>query len=254
MGIYHCTQTAHQSSGLTPYRQSWFASLWQMMHKRLWLFAMIRRHTSADIWKILEMWDRFGKDILMTFIVKSTPSSMHSFSELSRYLNDEPSCWPLLTRFSVKTNSVITWHHTARHWPEGKTGWWAWRTISMMRNRSTWALTMTWASRDFMMTIPTIADTFQGHLRTAGQHHRDAEPLYAEGRKPYAQFPARPHQRRQVLKAYPFSKVLDIDHASDIEKAKHSCMKRNKIIVTVGTWRAFLTEQRGQRQSHTQGL
>lgn len=49
-----------------------------------------------------------GKRLPLRFVVKSTPSSMHSFFEISKYLTDGLSASLRSTRYSVKTTSRCT--------------------------------------------------------------------------------------------------------------------------------------------------
>ena len=157
----------------------------------------------------------------LRFVVKSTPSSMHSAWELSRWLGDEP--------FVLTTVDTI------------------------FREEEFWAYTKTFerlvanGEVDGLMGVTDYIDdekplyvATDATLRITGFYDTCEHPTYISGGI-YGLMPSaipvlqrcvergesrmRNFQRALVaegllLKAYPFSKVLDIDHASDIKKAE----------------------------------
>lgn len=162
-----------------------------------------------------------GNRSLMRLVVKSTPSSMHSLWELSPWLEGEP--FVLTTVDSIFRESEFSAY------------------VSAFRQ-----LVATGEADGLMGVTDYIDDEKPLHVATDGQlnitgflDQCDA-PRYISGGI-YGLMPQsldtlrrcvergesrmRNFQRALVadglrLKAYPFSKVLDIDHASDIQKAE----------------------------------
>lgn len=157
----------------------------------------------------------------LKFIVKSTPSSMHSAWELSRWLNDEP--------FVLTTVDTI------------------FRETEFATYSKTFELLAASGEVDGLMGVTDYIDDekplYVGtneSMQITGFYDTDEHPKYISGGI-YGLTPKaipvlqrciergesrmRNFQRALVadglqLRAYAFSKVLDIDHASDIEKAE----------------------------------
>ena len=157
----------------------------------------------------------------LKFIVKSTPSSMHSAWELSQWLNDEP--------FVLTTVDTI------------------FRETEFATYSKTFELLAASSEVDGLMGVTDYIDDekplYVGtneSMQITGFYDTDEHPKYISGGI-YGLTPKaipvlqrciergesrmRNFQRALVadglqLRAYAFSKVLDIDHASDIEKAK----------------------------------
>ena len=157
----------------------------------------------------------------LKFIVKSTPSSMHSMWELSRWLDDEP--------FVLTTVDTI--------FREGEFADYVQCFLSLIEQ----------GSADGLMGVTDYIDDEQPlyvatdeALQITGFLDQCDHPKYISGGI-YGLTPSsipvlnrciergesrmRNFQRALVadglcLKAYPFSKVLDIDHAEDIQKAE----------------------------------
>ena len=157
----------------------------------------------------------------LKFIVKSTPSSMHSAWELSRWLNDEP--------FVLTTVDTI------------------FREAEFATYSKTFELLAASSEVDGLMGVTDYIDDekplYVGtneSMQITGFYDTDEHPKYISGGI-YGLTPKaipvlqrciergesrmRNFQRALVadglqLRAYAFSKVLDIDHASDIEKAE----------------------------------
>lgn len=163
-----------------------------------------------------------GKKIPLRHIVRTTPSSMHSFYELSQFLNDSP--------FVLTTVDTI------------------FRDEEFADYVSAFKASLADGSADGMMGVtdyiddekPLYVETHQGVITG----FLDADPegkctyisggIYgltpkaidtlnrcmAEGKSRMRNFQRGLIEDGLRLKAFPFSKVLDIDHASDIDKAE----------------------------------
>ena len=157
----------------------------------------------------------------LKFIVKSTPSSMHSMWELSRWLGDEP--------FVLTTVDTI--------FREGEFAAYVQRFQSLVEQGSADGLM---GVTDYIDDEKPLYVATDDDLRITGFLDQCEQPKYISGGI-YGLTPGsipvlnrciergesrmRNFQRALVtdglrLKAYPFTKVLDIDHASDIQKAE----------------------------------
>lgn len=162
-----------------------------------------------------------GGQVPLKFIVKSTPSSMHSMWELSRWLGDEPfvlTTVDTIFRESEFETYIKTFHSLiARGEADGLMG-----------------------VTDYIDDEKPLYVSTDEALRITGFLDSCDSPKYISGGI-YGLTPAsidtlrrciergesrmRNFQRALVrdglrLQAFPFSKVLDIDHASDIAKAE----------------------------------
>jgi len=161
-----------------------------------------------------------GKKIPLSFVTKTTPSSMHSFYELSSLLGDEPFCMTTVDtifrpdefkRYIAEFKSAIANGY------DGMMGVTDYiddekplyvstdneLNITAFLDQSD---TCKYISGGIYGLTHKAIDTLNGCMRRGESRMRNFQrALLADGRK---------------LKAYPFSKVLDIDHASDIEKAE----------------------------------
>ena len=157
----------------------------------------------------------------LKFIVKSTPSSMHSMWELSRWLGDEP--------FVLTTVDTI--------FREGEFAAYVQCFQSLVEQGSADGLM---GVTDYIDDEKPLYVATDEALQITGFLDQCDDPKYISGGI-YGLTPKsiatlrrctergesrmRNFQRALVtdglrLKAYPFSKVLDIDHASDIQKAE----------------------------------
>lgn len=162
-----------------------------------------------------------GKTIPLTLIVKSTPSSMHSFHELSKYLGDEP--------FTLTTVDTI--------FREGEFAAYVAALKQALADGYDGLMGLT----DFIDDEKPLYVGVDSHMDITGFYDDNAlECKYIsggiyglDGRSistlnacvERGESRMRNFQRALVkdgcrLKAYPFSKILDIDHATDIEKAE----------------------------------
>lgn len=157
----------------------------------------------------------------LRFIVKSTPSSMHSMWELSRWLDDEPF--------------VLTTVDTIFREPEFAT--YVQKFLQLIRQGEADGLM---GVTDYIDDEKPLYVSTDDQLRITGFLDSCEAPQYISGGI-YGLSPKsidtlsrcisrgesrmRNFQRALVadglrLQAFPFSKVLDIDHASDIAKAE----------------------------------
>ena len=161
-----------------------------------------------------------GRPIPLRFMVKSTPSSMHSFFELSPYLTDGPFCLTTVdTIFRPdEFKAYITAFKTAVE--EGNDGLMGVTdyiddekplyvdvdddlNITGFLDKSD---TCRFISGGIYGLTPKAITTLNSCIDRGESRMRNFQrALISDGQK---------------LKAYKFSKVLDIDHASDIKKAE----------------------------------
>lgn len=161
-----------------------------------------------------------GRPIPLRFVVKSTPSSMHSFFEISRYLNDGPFCLTTVdTIFRPEEFKayIDAFRQQADDGVEGLMGVTDYiddekplyvevddnSRITAFLDKSDECKYISGGiyglTQRAITTLQACIDRGESRMRNFQR------ALIADGLK---------------LKAYPFTKVLDIDHASDIEKAE----------------------------------
>ena len=194
------------------------------------LFRVFQTHGATEIVVICNEQMTAVKDHLqqlqqtgrlpLKYIVKSTPSSMHSLWELSRWLSDEP--FVLTTVDTIFREKEFTTYVESFQ--------------ALLEQQADGLMGVTDYIDDEKPLYVATDDT----LRITGFLDRCDMPKYISGGI-YGLTPRsigtlqrciergesrmRNFQRALVsdglvLKAYPFSKVLDIDHASDIQKAE----------------------------------
>ena len=160
-------------------------------------------------------------DIPLRFIVKSTPSSMHSLWELSRWLGDEP--------FVLTTVDTIFREREFADYVE------AFQHL-MLGGMADGLMGVTdYIDDEKPLYVSTDASlSITGFLDTCDHPHYISGGIYGLSPRSIAtlrhciergESRMRNFQRALVgdglrLQAWPFSKVLDIDHASDIQKAE----------------------------------
>ena len=162
-----------------------------------------------------------GRPVPLRFVVKSTPSSMHSFFEISRMLGDGPFCLTTVdtifreeefARYIADFGAAV-----ASGEYDGMMGVTDYiddekplyvdtdegLDITGFLDRSD---TCRYISGGIYGLTPSAIDTLNGCMERGESRMRNFQrALIADGRR---------------LKAWPFSKVLDIDHAGDIRKAE----------------------------------
>ena len=161
-----------------------------------------------------------GRPIPLRFIVKSTPSSMHSFYELSRYLSDGPFCLTTVdTIFRPEEFKayIASFIETVEAGGDGLMGVTDYIDdekplyvdvddnlgIKGFLDKSE---TCRFISGGIYGLTPKAITTLNGCIERGESRMRNFQrALINDG---------------QNLRAYVFTKVLDIDHASDIKKAE----------------------------------
>ena len=162
-----------------------------------------------------------GKDVPLRFVVKSTPSSMHSFAELSQWLTDEPFVLTTvdtifredefkayIDAFTQTTaNGVQAYMGVTAYIDDEKplyVGTDEQCNITGFYDRN--EADCTYISGGIYGLHPQTLRTLDDCMQRGESRMRNFQrALIADGRKAVA---------------HPFTKVLDIDHASDIEKAE----------------------------------
>ena len=151
-------------------------------------------------------------------IVKTTPSSMHSFYELSRYLKDDKFC---LTTVDTIFREEEFAEYIDKFKKSDKDGMMAVTDyiddekplyISTDENlgitgfHDTMPENCRFISGGIYCLTPKAIDTLEGCMAQGMSRMRNFQrQLVADGLE---------------LEAYPFSKILDVDHAEDIKKAE----------------------------------
>lgn len=162
-----------------------------------------------------------GRPVPLRFVVKSTPSSMHSFFEISRYLDDGPFCLTTVdTIFREKEfkNYISAFKDVVK---DGKCDGLMGVTDYIDDEKPLYVETdnelnvkgfldasdtCRYISGGIYGLTPKAITTLKGCVERGESRMRNFQrALVADGCH---------------LKAYPFSKILDIDHAQDIKKAE----------------------------------
>ena len=161
-----------------------------------------------------------GRPIPLRFMVKSTPSSMHSFFELSPYLTDGPFCLTTVDtifRPDEFKDYIAAFKTAVEEGNDGLMGVTDYiddekplyvdvdddLNITGFLDKSD---TCRYISGGIYGLTPKAITTLNGCIDRGESRMRNFQrALISDGQK---------------LKAYKFSKVLDIDHASDIKKAE----------------------------------
>lgn len=162
-----------------------------------------------------------GRPVPLRFTVKSTPSSMHSFYEISRMLGDGPFCLTTVDTIflerefeefvaafdeAVSTGRADGVMGVTDYIDDEKPLYVetdAAMGITAFLDRSD---SCRYISGGIYGLTPAAIRTLQGCMERGESRMRNFQrALIADGCR---------------LEAWPFSKVLDIDHASDIEKAE----------------------------------
>jgi len=161
-----------------------------------------------------------GQQIPLKFVEKTTPSSMHSFFEVSRYVGDAPFCMTTVdTIFREEEfgRYIAAFKQATADGYDGLMG----VTDYIDDEKPLYVGTdgdmgisgffdepsgCTYISGGVYGLTPKAIETLRRCISRGESRMRNFQrALVAEG---------------QRLKAWPFSKVLDIDHASDIAKAE----------------------------------
>lgn len=153
----------------------------------------------------------------LRLVVKSTPSSMHSFAELAPYLGDDEFCLTTVdTIFTEETFSkYIAYFRQSTldgcmavtdYVDDEKPLWVATDESKKITGFLDKSNDCRYISGGIYCLRPVALQTLRRCLEEGQSRMRNFQrALVADGLQ---------------LEAYPFSKILDVDHASDIEKAE----------------------------------
>lgn len=162
-----------------------------------------------------------GQRVPLRYVVKTTPSSMHSFYELAPMLEDEPfvlTTVDTIFREEEFRNYVANFEKTIANGGDGLMG-----VTDFIDDEKP-----LYVGTDAALTVTGFFDKdYEGSRYISGGIYgltpKALQTLRACVERGESRM--RNFQRALVkdgfkLKAHPFSKVLDIDHASDIQKAE----------------------------------
>ena len=157
-----------------------------------------------------------GRPVPLRFVVKSTPSSMHSFFEISKYLTDGPF---ILTTVDTifREDEFAEYVKTFRQFKgDGLMG-----VTDFVDDEKP-----LYVETDEQMNITGFRDEpNSSHYVSGGIYGLNESAIFtlnnciARSENRMRNFQRALVADRRVLKAWSFSKILDIDHADDIIKA-----------------------------------
>lgn len=162
-----------------------------------------------------------GRPMPLRFVVKSTPSSMHSFFEISQYLGEGPFCLTTVDtifREEEFAEYIAAFRAAAENGEaDGMMG-----VTDYIDDEKP-----LYVAVDDGMNITGFLDNSDecrfisgGIYGLTGKAIDTLKGCMARGESRMRNFQRALIADGRHLKAYPFSKVLDIDHASDIVKAE----------------------------------
>ena len=162
-----------------------------------------------------------GHRIPLRYVVKTTPSSMHSFFEISRYLNDAPFCLTTVDTIFREDDFKAYINHFLQTVEQGEADGVMGVTDYIDDEKPLYVAV------DDAMRITGFLDA-NDHCRyiSGGIYGLTPQSIITlQGCMERGESRMRNFQRALIkdglrLQAMPFSKVLDIDHASDIAKAE----------------------------------
>lgn len=162
-----------------------------------------------------------GRPIPLRFLVKSTPSSMHSFHEISQYLTDGPFCLTTVdTIFGEK--EFADYCHQLKNMAREDTADGLMGVTDYIDDEKP-----LYVDTDPQLRITAFLDRSDSCRYISGGIYGLTPKAITTLRAcvDRGESRMRNFQRALVadglrLQAYPFSKVLDIDHAGDITKAE----------------------------------
>ena len=172
-------------------------------------------HPETEIF-VRQLMDKghYGK---ITLVVQTTPSSMHSFHAISTYLGDAPFCL-------TTVDTIFREDEFAQY------------IRDFAQNEADGVMAVTdyvddekplYVGTDAEMNITAFNDTDQGDKYISGGIYAlspralvTLQRCMDQGQSRMRNFQRGLIQDGLHLRAYPFSKILDIDHAEDIQKAE----------------------------------
>lgn len=162
-----------------------------------------------------------GREVPLTLVVKSTPSSMHSFYEISRYLKNGPFC---LTTVDTIFHEDEFKRYIADFKEAVKNG-----TADAVMGVTDFIddeKPLYVATDDCMNITAFLDNNADCHFISGGIYGLTPrcinvlDSCIERGESRMRNFQRALVHEGCSVKAWPFSKVLDIDHASDIQKAE----------------------------------
>ena len=169
--------------------------------------------TEQHIRKLKE--NGLGNDIRL--IVKSTPSSMHSFAEIAPFLSDAPFCLTTVDTIFKETE----FSEYIEHFKESKSDGCMAVTDFIDDEKPLYIGT----NND--MSITGFYDSNNGYQYISGGIYclkqkaiKTLHQCLEAGQSRMRNFQRALVADGQQLEAYKFSKILDVDHAEDIQKAE----------------------------------
>lgn len=162
----------------------------------------------------------FGRPVPLRFVAKSTPSSMHSFFEISRFLTDNPfvlTTVDTIFREEDFTAFVDAFKHSTGDGLMGVTSYVDDEKPLWVETDSKHIITAFLDEKPEKQAVPLVS---------AGIYGLQPSAIYtlsnciARSEKHLRNFQRALLNDRRRLKAWTFGKVFDIDHASDIIKAE----------------------------------
>ena len=175
----------------------------------------------ADHLRLLQSQELFGTGVPLKLVVKSTPSSMHSFFELSRHLVGGPFCMTTVDTI-FRPEEFKSYIHAfrmavAQGEVEGMMG-----VTDYIEDEKP-----LYVDTDDSLAITAFLDQSADCKYISGGIYGLAEPALdtlnrcmERGESRMRNFQRALIADGRRLRAYAFSKVLDIDHASDILQAE----------------------------------
>jgi len=157
---------------------------------------------------------KYGK---ITLVVQTTPSSMHSFFAISPYLGDAPFCLTTVDTIFREEEFAQYIRDFAQSGADGVMA-----VTDFVDDEKP-----LYVGVDEQMNITAFNDANQGDLYISGGIYAlspkaldTLNRCMSEGQSRMRNFQRGLIQDGLHLRAYPFSKILDIDHAEDIQKAE----------------------------------
>lgn len=156
-------------------------------------------------------------------IVKTTPSSMHSFYELRKVMGNEKFCLTTVDTIFKEDEFkqyICTWQHSQDDGMMAVTDY-------IDDEKPLYIAT------DEELNITGFLDGEPQHYISGGIYGLKGnsfpviDKCIEEGQSRMRNFQRQLVKEGLHLKAYPFSKILDVDHASDIEKAETFLLSTN---------------------------
>ena len=156
-------------------------------------------------------------------IVKTTPSSMHSFYELRKVMGNEKFCLTTVDTIFKEDEFkqyICTWQHSQDDGMMAVTDY-------IDDEKPLYIAT------DEELNITGFLDDEPQHYISGGIYGLKGnsfpviDKCIEEGQSRMRNFQRQLVKEGLHLKAYPFSKILDVDHASDIEKAETFLLSTN---------------------------